>query len=271
MEKITQTAKFSFVEHLKSRLETDQGLSKGELTRLRLIKAAAELFNETQYHELRMLDIATKAEVSNGAVYSYFKDKRDITIVVFTEFIRFNQSSLLKFPMPTKPRRVLPEIYTYYVRMYAHNVGLMAALRHLSVEMPEIGKMIEDGYTSWCTQLARFLKSTGKASPFLNEGHEAWTIRALSVMAAEFLFDLYVRKSEMLADLRDRPEVTGELLASMWMRICLKLDPVEMAEERSEGLTPGDVIPSLASSIQNDSDSEVGIVQARLKEREVIH
>jgi AcrR family transcriptional regulator len=44
----------------------------------RIIDAAAQLFAERHYHEVRMDDIATKANVAKGTIYLHFKDKDDL-------------------------------------------------------------------------------------------------------------------------------------------------------------------------------------------------
>jgi AcrR family transcriptional regulator len=44
----------------------------------RIIDAAAKLFAERHYHEVRMDDIAAKARVAKGTIYLHFKDKDDL-------------------------------------------------------------------------------------------------------------------------------------------------------------------------------------------------
>jgi AcrR family transcriptional regulator len=44
----------------------------------RIIDAAAQLFAERHYHEVRMDDIAAKANVAKGTIYLHFKDKDDL-------------------------------------------------------------------------------------------------------------------------------------------------------------------------------------------------
>jgi len=44
----------------------------------RIIDAAAQLFAERHYHEVRMDDIAAKAGVAKGTIYLHFKDKDDL-------------------------------------------------------------------------------------------------------------------------------------------------------------------------------------------------
>lgn len=48
----------------------------------RIIAAADTLFNEDGYHKVTTADIAKKAGVATGSVYSYFQDKKDIYIEI---------------------------------------------------------------------------------------------------------------------------------------------------------------------------------------------
>ena len=46
----------------------------------RIIDAAAQLFAERHYHEVRMEDIAAKANVAKGTLYLHFKDKEALYV-----------------------------------------------------------------------------------------------------------------------------------------------------------------------------------------------
>lgn len=238
-----------FAEKLNADL-ADASLGKGERTRLRVLAAGAKLMNERPYDEIRMSDVAAEAGLSNGALYRYYEDKRDLTIAVFTEFVRFNQRALLRRSIPADPRRALQEAYAFHVELYAANVGLMAALRRLTVEIPEIGALVEAGYDEWSSQLAVVLKSLGIGDSSAGEGELAWTIRALSAMTSEFLFDLFSRKSPMLADLRERPREAGDLLARIWTRVCLNPALARPDASAESVTTAGERMPSLVRSAE---------------------
>ena len=47
-------------------------------TRQRILDAAARLFAVQRFHEVRMDDLATEAEVAKGTLYRYFRDKEDL-------------------------------------------------------------------------------------------------------------------------------------------------------------------------------------------------
>lgn len=52
-----------------------------------IIKAAYYVFSDVGYYNANTADIAKKAKVSTGIVYSYFKDKRDILFYVIKIYI----------------------------------------------------------------------------------------------------------------------------------------------------------------------------------------
>jgi AcrR family transcriptional regulator len=47
-------------------------------TRQRILDAAARLFAVQRFHEVRMDDLATEAEVAKGTLYRYFRDKEEL-------------------------------------------------------------------------------------------------------------------------------------------------------------------------------------------------
>ena len=52
-----------------------------------IVKAAYSVFSDVGYYNTNTADIAKKANVSTGIVYSYFKDKRDILFYVIKIYI----------------------------------------------------------------------------------------------------------------------------------------------------------------------------------------
>lgn len=50
-----------------------------------ILAAAAELFSQKGFHSATTKEIAAKAELSEGTLYNYFKDKRDILLSIAEE------------------------------------------------------------------------------------------------------------------------------------------------------------------------------------------
>src|SRR3982751_2583997 len=47
-----------------------------------ILDAAAQLFASHRYHEVRMEDIASHAQVAKGTIYRYFHDKEDLYLAL---------------------------------------------------------------------------------------------------------------------------------------------------------------------------------------------
>ncbi len=60
--------------------------------RIRILKAAASVFARKGFHHARITDIARQAQVADGTIYLYFKNKNDLLISLFDE----EMSAILK-------------------------------------------------------------------------------------------------------------------------------------------------------------------------------
>ncbi|MBV8077028.1 MAG: TetR/AcrR family transcriptional regulator [Planctomycetaceae bacterium] len=54
----------------------------------RIIDAAVQLFAERPYHEVRMEDIAARAQVAKGTLYLHYKDKEDLFLGILNDGLR---------------------------------------------------------------------------------------------------------------------------------------------------------------------------------------
>lgn len=63
----------------------------------KIIQACLELVTQQGYHSITTADIAKKAGVSTGIVYSYFKDKKDILLCGLSDYIMQMQSPATEF------------------------------------------------------------------------------------------------------------------------------------------------------------------------------
>jgi TetR/AcrR family transcriptional regulator len=52
-----------------------------------ILDAAASIFAQKGYYQANVADICKKADISNGALYKYFKNKEDLYIKVFSSYI----------------------------------------------------------------------------------------------------------------------------------------------------------------------------------------
>jgi AcrR family transcriptional regulator len=78
------------------KVETSERPRRGapEQTRARLIQTAATLFNELPYWETDSNEISKAAGYSTGTFYRHFKDKREIFIAAYREFVAEEWASI---------------------------------------------------------------------------------------------------------------------------------------------------------------------------------
>ncbi len=62
-------------------------MTKGELTRIRLLRCAERVFSEKGYHEARVENITRMGRVAKGTIYQYFKNKEEIFIALLASYL----------------------------------------------------------------------------------------------------------------------------------------------------------------------------------------
>jgi len=60
---------------------------KSTRTKKLLELAAAQVLEEKGFHDMRVIDITNKADVSEATFYTYYKDRREITLIVLSDFL----------------------------------------------------------------------------------------------------------------------------------------------------------------------------------------
>jgi len=108
----------------------------------RIIKAGFELFCEKGYYNTNTTEIADKAEVSTGTVYSYFKDKKDIYVAVFEHFLNEHMQPLLEdlanTPKPIDIRQFIDKCIEMFRNFYVNSKRPINELGSTQETNPEI-------------------------------------------------------------------------------------------------------------------------------------
>lgn len=77
----------SYIETRARLLREAPPKRKSLRTKEQLKLAAARVLDRLGYHQVRVVDITERAGVSEAAFYTYFKDKREITLTVLTDVL----------------------------------------------------------------------------------------------------------------------------------------------------------------------------------------
>lgn len=67
-----------------------------EITRKEILKAALEIFSEKNYSSVTIVEIAKKANLTKGAVYWHFKNKKDILVHLLNGLFAINSHTIIE-------------------------------------------------------------------------------------------------------------------------------------------------------------------------------
>lgn len=108
----------------------------------RIIQASFELFCEKGYHNTNTTEIADKAGVSTGTVYSYFKDKKDIYVASFENFLNVHLQPLVddlaNTPKPIDIRQFVDKCIEIFRNLYVNSKQTINELGTMQETDPEI-------------------------------------------------------------------------------------------------------------------------------------
>ena len=168
----------------------------------KIIAASYEVFSEIGYHAASTPEIAKRAGVSTGIVYSYFKDKRDILLYVLDIYIgKIAKPFMEKFEQLTAPvdaKVVVPEIVDLTISVHKENAHLHNTLHALASGDDEVKERFMTLEKYITTKIPSRLRELGLDIPFMEEKvHIA--MNSVQSFAHEFVYDRhdYLNYGEM--------------------------------------------------------------------------
>lgn len=125
-----------------------------------IIDAAVEVIAENGYHASQVSKIANKANVADGTIYLYFKNKEDILISVFNEkmgsFIERIEKSIAE--KETTSDKLLALIETHYQQLSASPYLAIVTQLELRQSKPELRNEINDVLKSYLDVIDSIIK-----------------------------------------------------------------------------------------------------------------
>lgn len=130
----------------------------------KILSSGFKLFCEHGYYKTNTIEIAKHAGVSTGAVYSYFKDKREIYIAAFDSYLEEISGRLFE-ELEQSQTLPLPDFVenwvTVYLELYADSGYALAQLRMMILEDEEINRHFSDSENEYFMKLIRLLNKNG--------------------------------------------------------------------------------------------------------------
>ncbi len=203
---------------------------RGLRSRERLKQAARELLNERGFHKLRVQDVTERAGVASGLFYRYFHDLREIVAEVARDFF----SELLTEVDPAESHGHRYDwIYanlSNVVGRFARNPGILACLFGLAGDYGEFDRIWKDNAHRWNLRVAEYLRREIGC----DAGHARRMGFVLGAMTEGVVYQAFIRQTEDLVEMGDKPEDIATVLAVMWYRAIYLEDP-PLARLRTAG------------------------------------
>ena len=199
------------------------GLRKGERTRLRLLAATADLLQTTFFHALRVTDICSAAQVSQGTFYLYFSDRADIVTRLLTDFAAMVFDTLDAASDRDDAYDAVHAPTLAYVHIFRANRGLVRCLTQLTEESTAFEQIYRQLNAGWNRRAARAIAALGDGTQ--DSANSLAAAYALSSMVDEFLTTVYVRQDPELVFLADDTERVAAILSRLWYRAVHLAEP----------------------------------------------
>lgn len=127
----------------------------------KILRAGFELFCEKGYYKTNTIEIAKRAEVSTGAVYSYFKDKKEIYIAAFESYLNDLSERLFEKLQETHPFTLpvfVDKWIAAYLELYASTGRALAQIRMMVIEDKEINHHFSASENAYMVKIAEILE-----------------------------------------------------------------------------------------------------------------
>ena len=102
-------------------LRKDRAENQPADKRQRILQAAVQAFSEKGYTEVTISEIARKADVANGTIYEYFKNKEDVLLSISEEHFKEDLDQLKQTFNGNNIHKKLLLFMQYYFQQYLDN------------------------------------------------------------------------------------------------------------------------------------------------------
>lgn len=180
-------------------------------TRLRLLAAAARLFNRVGYHGTDSNRIAKEAGYSTGTFYKHFKDKREIFLASYEAWVSSEWHSISeRLSSSSNPVLIARELVLLSIQFHTRWRGLRTSLLELAFSDTEVRRFYRRQRRRQLDTMQRLRSSLGAPSRSREED-------AIHLFTTERTFDAIARGElrELALDRKIVIEAMIQRVASM--------------------------------------------------------
>lgn len=187
---------------------------KGRDTRRRLMKAAAQLY-ENGYANARITDITDAAGLSAGAFYRYFEDRQQLTRELLREMMD-EMYVFIRSPFDeTQPIRSVLESTRKYFEFYEAHRALLGVVVELSQTDAEVAHLWDAAKRAFNDRIVRSLERGIAAGQMCDDLDLALAAEMLRSMTEYYAFQRFVLNGSGLSDVS--LEQATNAIAEIWI------------------------------------------------------
>jgi AcrR family transcriptional regulator len=182
-----------------------------EQTRERLVAAAAGIFNRVGYHGTDSNQIAKEAGYATGTFYKHFKDKREIFLAAYEDWVSSEWKAVAAtLATGEKPKMLARQLVMLSIEFHARRRGLRASLQELIISDTEVRRFYRKQRRRQLDVMAELRARIGARPRSREEDaiHLFTTERTYDAIARGELQDLRLNRKVMI-------EAMVEIVASM--------------------------------------------------------
>lgn len=146
---------------------------RAKIKKSAIVQAAYDLFCEKGYHQTNTAEIAKRAGVSTGIVYSYFVDKHDILVKVVMRYLCQLEEQLQEILTDESDERSMQQWLTKVMDVVYRSHAMMPEAHDmftaLALSDAEIGVLFDEFELKTLGTIEKFLCTQGVELPMLHE------------------------------------------------------------------------------------------------------
>lgn len=170
--------------------------SKGQRTRRKVLDSASEVFSSLGFNDARMSDIASRADVSVGALYRYFPSKDQLFRAVLDDLERpvIGAAARQGLDFYSDPYAAMRAANLAYLEQYRAHPGIYASLRGAACDSAYYNARVVDARRRFRERILHVLHGLVRRSlvaPPADEQVLATKVLSLQCMMEELAYSLY--------------------------------------------------------------------------------
>ena len=187
------------------------------------MQSTKELLERDGFHDLKVTEVATNAEVSSGVFYIYFKDKNDLILSLFDMIIEDNISHIFDGDHISDAFEAVLAANRRYVELFVSGEGLNRAIGQIVDALPAARERWQAANAKIAERIAKGMaRQSGEEAP---TDWQLFAALALQAMLDSILLQTFAYRDPALTEMARNPEKLAHYLSVLWFRAAYGRDP----------------------------------------------